>query len=92
MFAWIGKYSMYMWYLHCIFFNNSQAFFKPVLYAPRVPVLVLIWGLALGIVAAWLLEKPVSRQHGQKQNSLLNRKKTVCLQIRNTDSLFLVNG
>ncbi|MBR2595811.1 MAG: acyltransferase family protein [Solobacterium sp.] len=60
-FAWIGKYSMYMWYLHCIFFNNAQDFFKPILYAPRFPVLVLLWGLVLGGTLAWLLDKPASR-------------------------------
>ena len=61
---------MYMWYLHCIFFNNSQAFFKPVLYAPRVPVLVLIWGLVLGGALAWLLDKPVRRINAGKNRLL----------------------
>ena len=68
--VWIGRYSMYMWYLHCIFFNNAQDFFKPILYAPRLPVLVLLWGLAICGLAAWLLDKPVRRINAAKNRLL----------------------
>ena len=41
----IGKYSLLMWFVSCIFYNNSKLFFQPILYWPRNPVLVLVWGL-----------------------------------------------
>ncbi|MBQ4128757.1 MAG: acyltransferase family protein [Ruminococcus sp.] len=43
----IGKYSMTMWFVHCMFFNCSKEILQPVLYLPRYPVLVVIWGLSL---------------------------------------------
>ena len=45
--AGIGKQSMVMWFLHCLFFGNAKKTFQKVLYFPRNPVLVAIWGLAL---------------------------------------------
>lgn len=45
--AQIGKMSMLMWFLHCAFFNYSAHLLQPILYFPRNPVLVLLWGLFL---------------------------------------------
>ena len=53
----IGKYSLHMWFLHCIFFNACQNILQPILYWPRNPVLVLIWGLFLCYLPAILLDK-----------------------------------
>ena len=41
----IGKYSLMMWFVSCIFFNNSRTVFQPILYWLKNPVLVLLWGL-----------------------------------------------
>lgn len=41
----IGKKSMFMWFLHGIFFNFLSAYTQPILYFPYVPILILIWGL-----------------------------------------------
>lgn len=48
--AYIGKHSMLMWFLHCVFFNCSKEVFQPLLYFPRNPVLILLWGLAVTLV------------------------------------------
>lgn len=55
----LGTYSLTMWFLHCVFFNNTKEIFQPVLYAPRNPVLVLLWGLALCYFAARLVRYPI---------------------------------
>lgn len=46
----IGKYSTIMWFMHGIFFGCSKEVFQPILYAPAVPVLVLLWGIGLNLV------------------------------------------
>lgn len=53
----IGKYSLHMWFLHCVFFNVCRQVTQPILYWPGKPVLVVIWGLVLCYVPAVLLDK-----------------------------------
>lgn len=43
----VGKYSMYSWFISCIFFNVSKEVFQKFLYWPKNSFLVLIWGVAL---------------------------------------------
>ncbi len=43
----LGKYSVYMWFWHCMFFGALSRYTKRVLYAPRNPILVLIWGILI---------------------------------------------
>ncbi|MBE6725533.1 MAG: acyltransferase [Ruminococcaceae bacterium] len=57
----IGKLSPLMWFLSCGFFNNCKTIFQPLLYAPRNPVLVTLWGLLLCYAAAFLLDFGLSR-------------------------------
>lgn len=52
----IGKYSMEMWFFHCIFFNCSKEIFQKYLFMPYFPVLVLIWGLLLSLVFSIFLK------------------------------------
>lgn len=47
----IGESSMLMWFIHGIFFNCSKQIFQQILYLPKFPVLVLLWGLAI----CWIL-------------------------------------
>lgn len=42
-----GKYSMEIWFLHCMFFNITKEIFQPVAFYPGNPVLVLIWVMLL---------------------------------------------
>lgn len=49
----IGANSMLMWFLSCAFFNISKKTTQIVLFWPRNPILVLIWGLVLCRVVAW---------------------------------------
>lgn len=66
----IGKYSLYMWFLHCIFFNVSKNIFQPILYWPKNPILVVLWGLLLCYVAARLIDIPLKRLLINKNNIL----------------------
>lgn len=52
----IGKKSMYMWFIHSVFFNCSKEIFQPILYWPKDPVLVVLWGLIICWCAAWGFE------------------------------------
>lgn len=56
----IGKYSLYMWFFHCIFFNECRNLTQPILYWLRNPVLVVLWGLILCYIPSVLLDKPVT--------------------------------
>lgn len=51
-FEMIGKYSMTMWFVHCVFFNCSKEVLQPILYLPRQPILVVIWGLLLCFIVS----------------------------------------
>lgn len=42
-----GKYSMEIWFLHCMFFNITKEIFQPIAFYPGNPVLVLIWVMLL---------------------------------------------
>ena len=53
--AEIGKMSMFMWFLHSIFFNCSREVFQKALYFPKYPIFVLIWGLAV----CWIASVPL---------------------------------
>ena len=64
----LGKYSLHMWFLHCIFFNVCNSITQPVLYWPKNPVLVVLWGLLLCYVPAVLLDKLIA-----PANKLKNR-------------------
>ena len=46
-FQLVGRYSLLMWFIHCIFFNNCKDIFQPILYWPRNPILVLLWGISI---------------------------------------------
>lgn len=56
----IGKYSLLMWFVSCIFYNNSKKVFQPVLYWPGNPILVLIWGLCLCYMVSAVLNVGLS--------------------------------
>ena len=51
----LGDLSLPMWFVHCIFFNNAKTFFQPLLYAPRNPVLVAVWGIGFTAGAAYFI-------------------------------------
>lgn len=54
--AQMGKHSMSMWFISCIFFGNSKTVFQPILYYPHHPVLVIIWGLVMCYTAACVID------------------------------------
>ena len=70
----IGKYSLLMWFVSCIFFNNSKKVSQPLLYWPGNPVLVLLWGLLLCCVVSALLD-PVMKLLIKQKNRIFFGKK-----------------
>lgn len=75
----VGKYSLIMWFLHCIFFNVCKSFFQPILYFPRNPIIVLFWGLLICYIVAVVINIPVKKLIGLKNKAfssfLLKRHK-----------------
>ena len=57
----IGKYSSIMWFMHGIFFGCSKEIFQPILYAPSVPLWVLLWGLTLNLLCSIPIDYVVKR-------------------------------
>ena len=57
----LGRQSLLMWFLHGVFFNCCKTITQPILYFPKNPVLVTIWGLGLCYGAALLLDIPLKR-------------------------------
>lgn len=56
----LGKYSVYMWFWHCMFFGASGKFTKELLYAPQNPFLVYLWGLLICLCLAFVTDKIVN--------------------------------
>ena len=55
----IGKYSLLMWFIHCIFFNSCKNYTQKILFFPENPVLVTLWGLLICLTAAFILKFPI---------------------------------
>ena len=53
----MGKYSISMWFIHCIFFNQLKIYTQPILFFSKNQFLVLIWGLFICFIISYLLEK-----------------------------------
>ena len=72
--AFLGKYSLGLWFVHCVFFGPLQPLTEPILVFPQHPVLVLLWGLILCLPPAIALIKAANWLN-RKKNDLLFRKK-----------------
>lgn len=55
-FLLLGGLSMYLWFLHGIFFTG-QNFLQPFIYSPKEPILILLLCLAVTLPVAWLLKR-----------------------------------
>lgn len=59
-FAWLGKYSTDIWYSHAVLIFGGGSMQK-ILYAPKVPMLILVWGIVLcmpgALIVNWLMGK-----------------------------------
>ncbi len=56
-FVVLGKYSVYMWFWHCMFFGALGAYTKRMLYAPKIPILVFLWGVAICLCLSVVSDK-----------------------------------
>ena len=50
--ASLGKYSLLMWFVHCLFFNITREYTQKILYFPNNAFFILIWGLFLCYILA----------------------------------------
>lgn len=57
---YIGAESLLMWFLHSVFYNVLDVYTKQVLYLPHCPFLVLVWGLLICFIAAFILKFPIN--------------------------------
>ena len=56
----IGVASLLMWFLHGAFFNVICVYTKKILYFPKCPFLVLVWGLIMCYIVAIILRIPIN--------------------------------
>jgi len=57
----LGKYSMLMWFIHCIFFNVCKKFFQPIVYYFNNYLIVLIIGISLSYILAVIINIPIRK-------------------------------
>lgn len=55
-FLLLGGLSMYLWFLHGIFFTGKN-FLQSFIYSPKEPILILLLCLAVTLPAAWFLKR-----------------------------------
>lgn len=55
-FLLFGGLSMYLWFLHGIFFTGKN-FLQPFIYSPKEPILILLLCLSVTLPVAWLLKR-----------------------------------
>lgn len=55
-FLLLGGLSMYLWFLHGIFFTGKN-FLQSFIYSPKEPILILLLCLAVTLPVAWLLKR-----------------------------------
>ena len=58
--AFVGKYSLLIWFIHCIFFNVSQSIFMPILFFNSNPIIITLWGLLLSLIVAMMINPLIS--------------------------------
>ncbi|MBQ7645878.1 MAG: acyltransferase [Clostridia bacterium] len=66
----IGKYSLSMWFVHGLFFNVCAPYTQKLLYWPKHPALVTLWGLLICLIVSYLIMIPINFINKQK-NKLL---------------------
>ena len=76
----LGKYSMLMWFIHCIFFNVCNKFFQPMLYYFNNYVIVLVLGLGLSYTLAAIINVP-TRKIIEIKNKLLGIQYYILVKI-----------
>jgi len=65
----IGKYSLLMWFIHCLFSNACSEITQPILYAPYNPILVVLLALGFCYAIARLIH-PILNQLLKLKNKL----------------------
>ncbi|MBQ3417945.1 MAG: acyltransferase [Ruminococcus sp.] len=72
----IGKYSLGMWFFHSIFFNSCKEYTQPILYFPKNPILVLLWGLLICFGISFAVTKAIAPLLKLKNRLLFRDKKS----------------
>ena len=65
-----GKYSLYMWLIHGIFFNVFKYYTQPILFFPKYPLLIMLWGLGICLFLSKVLEAAIKKANYYKNRLL----------------------
>lgn len=58
MLIYLGKHSLNIWFLHCIFFSSlTKSFFQPIIYWSGNPILTVLTALLLCLLPSLLLKR-----------------------------------
>lgn len=74
----LGKYSMYLWFTHCIFHSCLKEYTQWILYWPHYSVLILIWGLVICLAMAVPLSRLADRIIYMLRRLLIEK----CMQVK----------
>ncbi len=66
----IGCNSLTMWFFHAVFFNAYKDLTQPILFFPRNPILVTIWGLVICLFLSYLVKFPIKFILNQKNKCI----------------------
>lgn len=55
-FEWLGGQSTNLWYSHAVWIFSGVAM-QQILYAPKIPIIILIWGIVLCLPGALIVSK-----------------------------------
>lgn len=70
----LGKQSLMMWFLHCVFFGCCKEFTQPVLYFLKNPLLVTVFGLGVCYLAALALDFPLKKLLKLKNKLIMEKQ------------------
>lgn len=60
-FEWLGKYSTNLWYSHAVWIFGSVTM-QRILYAPKAPLIILVWGIALCMPGALIVARIMKKK------------------------------
>ncbi len=66
-FSIIGKYSLSMWFIHCVFFNTCKQYTQSILYWPNNPILVVVWGIVICLIPSIIINCLINWIVGKKK-------------------------
>lgn len=63
LFEYLGKYSMNMWLIHSLL---CYQYIQPIIFFPKVSILIFIWLFLLAFCFAFIIEKIEEKVHNRQ--------------------------